>query len=73
MARMTSLWIDRAPHIETDPFEQNARYDVVVVGAGLTGLTTALLLARAGQRALRLLPAALRGEERRVVPLLRRQ
>ena len=31
-----------------DTFEPDAHYDTVVVGAGLTGLTTALLLTRAG-------------------------
>ncbi|PJJ72643.1 glycine/D-amino acid oxidase-like deaminating enzyme [Diaminobutyricimonas aerilata] len=47
---MTSLWLDRAPNIETDEFEADAHYDEVVVGAGLTGLVAALLLARAGRR-----------------------
>ena len=47
---MTSLWLDRAPHIETDDFEAGERYDEVVVGAGITGLVTALLFARAGRR-----------------------
>jgi glycine/D-amino acid oxidase-like deaminating enzyme/nitrite reductase/ring-hydroxylating ferredoxin subunit len=46
---MTSLWLDRAGEIATDPFVADATFDTVVVGGGLTGLTTALLLARSGQ------------------------
>jgi glycine/D-amino acid oxidase-like deaminating enzyme/nitrite reductase/ring-hydroxylating ferredoxin subunit len=47
---MTSLWLDRRNQIETDQFTPGAAYDDVVVGAGLTGLTTAALLSRAGRR-----------------------
>ncbi|MHA7285506.1 FAD-dependent oxidoreductase [Arthrobacter sp. MDT3-44] len=47
---MRSLWLDTAPHIPSDNLQDGAAYDSVVVGAGLTGLTTALLLARAGHR-----------------------
>jgi glycine/D-amino acid oxidase-like deaminating enzyme/nitrite reductase/ring-hydroxylating ferredoxin subunit len=47
---MTSLWLDRTNSIEADQFTPGATYDDVVVGAGLTGLTTAALLARAGRR-----------------------
>jgi len=47
---MTSLWLDRALPCDTDPFEPDARYDIVVAGAGLTGLVTALLFARSGLR-----------------------
>lgn len=49
---MRSIWFDT--HTMTTrqppPFEEGARYDTVVAGAGLTGLATALLLARSGQR-----------------------
>ncbi|WP_259363469.1 FAD-dependent oxidoreductase [Microbacterium esteraromaticum] len=46
---MTSLWLDdQRERIASDTFEPGARYDAVVAGAGITGLTTALLLARAG-------------------------
>ena len=43
-----SLWLDREP-IQTDA-DLESTYDDLVVGAGLTGLTTALLLARAGRK-----------------------
>src|SRR4051812_48174777 len=46
---LTSLWLQSAPGIETDTFEPGAAFDEVVVGAGLTGLVTAVLLARAGR------------------------
>ena len=44
---MTSVWLDRPP-VPTDQDLARA-YDDLVVGAGLTGLTTALLLARSGR------------------------
>jgi glycine/D-amino acid oxidase-like deaminating enzyme/nitrite reductase/ring-hydroxylating ferredoxin subunit len=47
---LASLWLDPPPAIETDQFDSGAHYDIAVVGAGLTGLATALLLARAGRR-----------------------
>ncbi|WP_456695635.1 FAD-dependent oxidoreductase [Aeromicrobium sp. P5_D10] len=47
---MTSLWLDRPETIPDDPLPDGADFDDIVIGAGLTGLTTALLLARAGRR-----------------------
>ena len=47
---LPSVWLDPPPAIETDVLDTDAHYDVAVVGAGLTGLATALLLARAGRR-----------------------
>src|SRR3954471_20392464 len=47
---LTSLWQDRHPRTAPSrPAVIGGPYDVAVVGAGLTGLTTALLLGRAGQ------------------------
>jgi glycine/D-amino acid oxidase-like deaminating enzyme/nitrite reductase/ring-hydroxylating ferredoxin subunit len=48
---MTSLWLARPLPIETDdPVSSPRTFDEIVVGAGLTGLITAVLLARAGRR-----------------------
>ena len=50
---LPSLWQERHPR--TSPptgAEVSGKYDVAVVGAGLTGLTTALLLGRAGRSVL---------------------
>ena len=45
---MKPLWkLDRTPPTGA-PFDPGARHDVIVVGAGLTGLTTAVMLTRAG-------------------------
>lgn len=47
---MTSLWLDRAGPVPDDALDPDEPLDDLVVGAGLTGLTTALLLARSGRR-----------------------
>lgn len=44
---MEPLWHDDEI-IEGTPFEPGARRDVLIVGAGITGLSTAVMLARAG-------------------------
>lgn len=50
MTSPTSLWLDTHPLAGTQAgrFTADAEYDAVIAGAGLTGLTTAVLLARAG-------------------------
>lgn len=46
----TSLWLQTAPALATDRFEPDGAYDAVIAGAGLTGLATAVMLARSGFR-----------------------
>lgn len=47
---MTSLWLDRPDVIADDLLDPDEELDVVIVGAGLTGLVTALMLAQSGHR-----------------------
>lgn len=49
---MTSLWLDTDQRVVGDGFAAGSVWDDVVVGAGVTGLVTAVLLARAGRRVL---------------------
>jgi glycine/D-amino acid oxidase-like deaminating enzyme/nitrite reductase/ring-hydroxylating ferredoxin subunit len=46
---MTPIWKRGAPRVAGTPFEPGRHRDVVVVGAGLTGLATALMLVRQGR------------------------
>lgn len=46
---MTSIWKLGAEIVTSTPFEAGRRRDVIVVGAGITGLSTALMLARDGR------------------------
>ena len=48
----TFLWLDRStvPRANAVPFEPGANYDDIVVGTGLSGIATVLLLARSGRR-----------------------
>lgn len=47
---MKSLWLDREPRFTSDAIPDEKHFDTIVVGAGLTGMVTALLLSRSGQR-----------------------
>src|SRR5687767_11971980 len=47
----TSLWQDSVdPYITTNSPDQSALYDVIIAGGGITGISTALLLQRAGKK-----------------------
>ncbi|ASN20571.1 FAD-dependent oxidoreductase [Arthrobacter sp. YN] len=47
---MKSLWLDREMRFTSDHIPGEKHFDTIVVGAGLTGMVTALLLSRSGQR-----------------------
>jgi glycine/D-amino acid oxidase-like deaminating enzyme/nitrite reductase/ring-hydroxylating ferredoxin subunit len=49
-ARSSSLWLDKPDRPDHPPLEFDNQADVVVVGAGIVGLTTAAQLTRAGRR-----------------------
>ncbi len=46
----TSIWVDTAEVPKYGPLNENLKVDVCVVGAGIAGMSTAYMLAKAGQR-----------------------
>jgi glycine/D-amino acid oxidase-like deaminating enzyme/nitrite reductase/ring-hydroxylating ferredoxin subunit len=59
----TSLWHDTAGALEREPLSGDARADVCVVGGGIAGMVTALLLAQAGRQVIVLDDGPLGGGE----------
>jgi glycine/D-amino acid oxidase-like deaminating enzyme/nitrite reductase/ring-hydroxylating ferredoxin subunit len=49
MAKSTSIWLDTADTVTTEPLTEDATADVCVIGAGISGLTTAYLLVKEGR------------------------
>jgi glycine/D-amino acid oxidase-like deaminating enzyme/nitrite reductase/ring-hydroxylating ferredoxin subunit len=49
-ARNTSYWLESAPPPSFTPLASDVSTDVCVIGAGIVGITTALLLKRAGKK-----------------------
>lgn len=50
MRRHQSIWATTAPLPQFSPLEENVQVEVCIVGAGIAGMTTAYVLARAGKR-----------------------
>ena len=50
LGRLASLWLETAARPPRGPLDEDIEVDVAVVGAGIVGLTTALLLKRSGAR-----------------------
>jgi glycine/D-amino acid oxidase-like deaminating enzyme/nitrite reductase/ring-hydroxylating ferredoxin subunit len=48
LGKHESLWLDTTPDAGYPPLRGDRQFDVLVIGAGITGLTTALLCAREG-------------------------
>jgi glycine/D-amino acid oxidase-like deaminating enzyme/nitrite reductase/ring-hydroxylating ferredoxin subunit len=46
----TSIWTDTAEVPKYQPLNENLNVDVCIVGAGIAGMTTAYMLAKAGER-----------------------
>jgi glycine/D-amino acid oxidase-like deaminating enzyme len=49
MPTLASLWLDTVEHVPRPSLGQDVNADVCVVGAGITGLSAALELARGGR------------------------
>ena len=45
-----SIWKDKADHLAFAPLKRNINVDVVIIGGGITGITTAYNLSKAGKR-----------------------
>ena len=50
MPGTTSIWMDTTPATTYSPLERDTEVDVCVIGGGITGITTAVLLRRRGCR-----------------------
>ncbi len=49
LGRHRSFWIDTTPETNFPPLQEEVDVDVAIIGAGITGLTAAALLKRAGK------------------------